>query len=85
MNRDQFFKFDSFKEYKSQSYAIKKMCDYVQLFAAVNRELVDDHLSKKAMGKKTRRYKISSNFIKVTETLEKIKDCLENICVKPLI
>ena len=60
------------------------MCDYVDKFATVNRELVDDDLEKKERGKKTSRQNITNNFVEVTVTLEKIKECLDNICVRPL-
>ena len=63
---------------------IKKMCDYTQLFAAVNRELVDDDNNKKSRNKKTKRFTISKNFIEFTETLEKIKTCLESIYVRSI-
>jgi hypothetical protein len=56
MSRDEYFKFHSFKEYKSQSYQIKKLCDYAQLFASVNREIIDDHQDKNSRGKQTRRW-----------------------------
>ena len=85
MSREEYFKFHSFKEYKSQSYQIKKLCDYAQLFASVNREIIDDHQDKNSRGKQTKRWKVDDNFVKVTETLEKVKECLQSIYVKPIL
>ena len=49
---------------------MKNMCEYTQLFAAVNRTLIDSDLEKKRRNKRTRRYKISPLFVEATEQLE---------------
>lgn len=78
---------DTFKEYigkddfstsevksivKEKSHQIKKIIDYLKLFGEVNRELINDDLGKKAIKKKTRRYKISQQFVQGTESMERI-------------
>ena len=63
------------------SKRIEKMCDYVNLFSVVNRELITSDKQKVAKHKKTNRYPISTIFIEVTETMEKILEIIKEIKV----
>ena len=56
----------------------------MRLFAEVNRELIHDDEEKKWKGKKTRRYKISRQFIAVTESVEKILSLMRKLKVVSL-
>ena len=69
---------------KDGSHSIKKLIDYLRLFAEVNRELIQDDEEKKWKGKKTRRYKISRQFIEVTESVEKILQLMQKLKVVSL-
>lgn len=60
------------------------MIDYLRLFAEVNRELIQDDEEKKWKGKKTRRYKITRQFVEVTECVEKILQLMHKLKVVSL-
>jgi len=55
------------------------MCDYVNLFSKVNRELIEDDIRKTKINKKTRRYPISNLFIRFTESMERVSVIIKEI------
>lgn len=81
MNKPKFILLEVVRDYTSKAKQISKMCDYVDLFSKVNRELIDDDLRKKKINKKTRRYPISDLFIRVTESMEKILTIIKKLKV----
>ena len=54
---------------KEGIHQFRKAIDYVQLFAAINRELIEDDRAKKAANKKTTRYPITPQFVEMTDCL----------------
>lgn len=81
MKKDEFVLNGSFKEYKTASVQIKKMCDYAALFAGVNQEIIDRDLDKKRRGKRTSRYPVTDIFVRSTECMKKIAEVLSFIRV----
>ena len=63
----------------SQMKDIKKVCEFVDLFAMVNRRLIEDDAEKKLKGKQTERYPISHDFIQITEHFELALELLKSI------
>lgn len=80
--KDNFKICQSLREYKTQANAIKKVCEFVELFAKVNRYLVDNDASKKLRGKSTRRADITAQFIQLTEDFETIKAVLSELKIR---
>lgn len=72
IHQDKFQLAETFRGYKEDVQVMKTMCEYAQLFAGVNRELIEGDKDKKRRGKRTRRYPISQAFVKATCDLETV-------------
>lgn len=68
---------DSKTTLRDSSHSIKKIIDYLKLFGEVNRELIDDDAMKKKLGKRTRRHRITPEFLQETEAMERILQLLK--------
>ena len=70
------------KDVQHHSHSIRKAIDYLQLFAEVNKELIDGDADKKRRGKSTRRYPISEIFLEATECIDEIMRLFKEMKVK---
>jgi hypothetical protein len=75
---------ETLREYSQAAKQLSKMCDYAELFGKVNRELIEGDKNKTRRGKKTSRYKITPEFVRATEALERIVQLLKDIKVVSL-
>ena len=81
-HRENFKICQSLREYKNHTSAIKKVCEFVELFAKVNRYLLDNDADKTRRGKSTRREPITHRFTKITEDFEKVKRILNELKIR---
>lgn len=81
MNKPKFTMLETMKDYSSKVKQLSKMCDYINLFSKVNRELIQDDLNKKAKRKRTRRYPISDLFVRFTKAMERVNAVIKEIKV----
>lgn len=81
MNKPKFGVLETMRDYSNKVKQLSKMCDYINLFSKVNRELILDDASKTAKGKKTRRYPISDLFVRFTESMERVNAAIREIKV----
>lgn len=75
---------ESFRAYREEVQVMKTLCDYCQLFAHVNRELIQSDKDKKRRKKRTRRFPISKMFVEATEHLETILHSLKYLKVQSI-
>jgi hypothetical protein len=71
-------------EYKEKSKFLQKMCDLLDIFAGVNREIVRRDDDKKKRMKSTSRIKVTKIFRDMTECLVDLEQCLREIQIKPV-
>ena len=57
---------------KNPTTQIKKLVDYLELFANVNEELIEGDTDKKKRKKRTKRYPISDTFLEVTKIMRSL-------------
>jgi hypothetical protein len=79
LNKPKFTMTDTVRDYTSKIKQISKMCDYVNLFSKVNRELINDDLKKKKKNKITSRYPITDLFVLFTECMERVVIIIKEI------
>lgn len=72
MNKKGFVIYDTLRDYSTHSKHVAKMCDYINLFSRVNRELINDDIDKLARKKKTARFPITPLFLEVTKAMERV-------------
>lgn len=81
MNKKGFVIYDTLRDYTTHSKHIAKMCDYINLFSRVNRELINDDVDKEARRKRTARFPISPLFLEVTVAMERVLALVKEIKV----
>jgi hypothetical protein len=70
------------KDVQNHSHNVRKALDYLQLFAEVNKEIIDKDLDKRKRGKLTARYPISEIFLEATECINTILKLFKEMKVK---